>query len=164
MTRFVLLLLLFLLPTVLCQTVWPITWQFSATPYAAINASVGDSLNFSFVSNSHNVNQFLNANYSATCNFTNAAFFGDISPVNINLTTSGVFYYGCSFPLHCSSHNMNIQVNVAPLVTTAVQQVTTAQRTTAQPAQQTTGSSSPSSNACLMTFSVFLLFTLLLFF
>lgn len=74
--------------------------------------NVGDTITVSWDGNDHNVNQFLNETAYENCDFLLADLVGAISPVIINATSPGIFYYGCSVADHCSKYHMKLIINV----------------------------------------------------
>ncbi|KAK1282373.1 hypothetical protein QJS10_CPB22g01102 [Acorus calamus] len=82
---------------------------------------VGDSLRFSFPTESHSVMEVSKSDYD-TC--TTTAPIGDekfTSPATLNLSTAGMHYYICGFPTHCF-FDMKLSINVLSSSTSSIVQ------------------------------------------
>ncbi|XP_044471275.1 blue copper protein-like [Mangifera indica] len=72
---------------------------------------VGDVLVFNFAAGRHDVAQVTEAAFNA-CNSSNPILRETNSPVNVTLSSSGEFYYICTFSGHCSG-GQKLRVNVS---------------------------------------------------
>jgi len=91
--------------------------------YVPINATVGDTLMFAFMSGAHDVASMISEESYDYCNFTDAVFNEQIinsdiivhpqhTTLYINLMDPGVHFFACSFGFHCVMQQ-KIIVNVS---------------------------------------------------
>ncbi|KAJ9163087.1 hypothetical protein P3X46_022797 [Hevea brasiliensis] len=88
----------------------PTNSTFYSSWASSHNFSVGDTLLFNFTTGVHDVANVTLDAYT-NCNASNTLTVINTGPANVPLTATGMHYYICTFPGHCSS-GQKLAVNV----------------------------------------------------
>ncbi|XP_021687047.2 umecyanin [Hevea brasiliensis] len=118
------------------------------------NFAVGDTLLFNFTTGVHAVATVSQDAYN-NCNTGNTLSVANTGPANITLNASGMHYYFCTFPGHCSiGQKLAVNVGLSPSFTPSPPGTTASPPPPPPPPRSSSASSNIVSNVALMWMSI----------